>query len=178
MPYSAPSHPRSFDTFPDPAAFPELGPTGPPNLSGSVPNMGGLSQMVERTASDMEVGAWLSVADLYKTCFVSRGSLAPAGAACSVPGWCIWSAFPHTPNPPLPHCPTPGAQLMRHNSNPALMPGSPAGPPPAVDTSSPFFGRNPFEAPFGELAPKLPKVAPRRAPPPPPGPPMCSLSNQ
>lgn len=63
---------------------------------------------------------------------------------------------------------------MRHNSNPAL-PGSPLGPAPVVDTSSPFFARNPFEPPFGELAPKL---APWRSPPPPPGPPMRSMSNQ
>lgn len=74
----------------------------------------------------------------------------------------------------LPSPPLLDLQLLRHNSNPAI-PGSPIGPPAAVDTSSPFFGRNPFEAPFGELAPKL---APRRTPPPPPGPPMRSLSNQ
>jgi len=44
-----------FDTFPDPAAFPDLGAAAPPNLSGSVPNMGSLAQAVERTASGMEV---------------------------------------------------------------------------------------------------------------------------
>lgn len=41
---------RSFDTFPDQ----ELGPAAPPNLSGSVPNMGSLAQTAERTASGME----------------------------------------------------------------------------------------------------------------------------
>lgn len=65
----------SFDTFPDPAAFPELGPTAPPNLSGSVPSMSGMARLAEGSASGMEASCGCC------------GAAAQGGAAYMGLGW-------------------------------------------------------------------------------------------